>query len=277
MSTRALYSNQGYAVLHNSKKIALGAGGGLIILILWYFGAEYVRAVRVDLPQAVVRQLYPLPQQVVTVLFEIPVSDILQNVAVSTARVLLGFLAAAMIAVPLGFAIGRFYLVACLAEPSNDFLRYLPVAGFTSLAIFLIGTGNGSAILVVFLGTVFHLTVAVADAARRVPHAYIDLAQTMNLSGSETMGQIVVPAALPAVYDNLRISLGWAWSYVTLAEVMGTTGGLGHAIEISRRYIRTDQVLFWMILIGILGLISDQVVRRVGSRLFRWATGAVAF
>lgn len=260
----------------NLKKLILGVAGGLIILLLWCVGAEYVRAARVDLPENIVRQLYPLPQQIAAVVFEIPASVILENVIISTTRVLLGFLGATLIAILLGFAIGRLRTVAYIAEPTNDFLRYLPVAGFTSLAIFLIGTGNASAILVVFLGTVFHMTVAVADSARRVPHAYVDLARTMNLSRIETVCRVIVPAALPAIYDNLRISVGWAWSYVTLAEVMGTSGGLGHAIEISRRYIRTDQVLFWMILIGILGLMSDQIMRRLGYRLFRWTSGARA-
>lgn len=262
--------------MRSPKRLVLGIAGGVVFLCLWYVGAEFVRVVRVDLPENIVRQLYPLPQQVIAVAFEIPVLEIVQNVAISSTRVLLGFMGAALIALPVGFAIGRLLPVAQFAEPSNDFLRYLPVAGFTSLTIFLIGTGNGSAILIVFLGTVFHLIASVADAARRVPHAYVDLAKTMNLKRAETLGLIVFPAALPAVYDSLRISIGWAWSYVTLAEVMGTTGGLGHAIEIARRYIRTDQVLFWMVLIGLLGLATDQFMRLLGGRFFRWSASSTS-
>lgn len=270
------YSKPGAVVVIRPNKIMAGFAGSLTVLVAWYAGAEYVRVLRTDLPKAVVRQLYPLPDQVLAVLFELPMSQILENVAVSTVRVMSGFFAALVVALPLGFAIGRIRLIAEIAEPTNDFLRYLPVAGFTSLTLFLIGTGNASAILVVFLGTVFHLTVAVADAARRTPQAYLDLAKTMSLGKIETVRSITIPACLPAVYDSLRISVGWAWSYVTLAEILGTSGGLGQAIEIARRYIRTDQVLFWMILIGLLGLLSDQVLRQLGKRLFRWTDASRA-
>ncbi len=162
-------------------------------------------------------------------------------------------------------------MVAAALEPANDFLRYLPVAGFTSLTLFLLGTGNISAVLVVFAGTVFHLVVATADVVRRVPSEYLDLARTMSYGPFRRLRRIIIPAASPAVFDNLRISVGWAWSYVTLAEIMGTQGGLGHAIEVSRRYIRTDQVLLWIAIIGVLGLLSDTLMRLLGRRWFRWA------
>src|SRR5690349_10236212 len=118
-----------------AMKGILGLMGGAILLLFWYAGSEYVRAARFDLPDAVLRRLYPLPQQIISVAFEIPISEILSNVAISTARVLSGFLAAAVVAVPLGFGIGRILPVAYIAEPTNDFLRYLPIAGFTSLTI----------------------------------------------------------------------------------------------------------------------------------------------
>jgi NitT/TauT family transport system permease protein len=253
------------------KKILMGIAGFLLLLIGWVAGATYVRTTRTDLAPAVIERLYPLPQQIVVAAVELPPSEVWRYVRLSTYRVLLGFFAAAVVAVPVGFAIGRLRLVAEALEPANDFLRYLPVAGFTTLAIFLLGTGNASAILVVFTGTVFHLVVATADAARRVPVAYLDLARTMSFGPLRRFFAVVVPAASPSVFDNLRIAVGWAWSYVTLAEVMGAEGGLGHAIEVSRRYIRTDQVLVWIAIIGILGVGSDQVMRAFGRRWFRWA------
>src|ERR1043165_5257919 len=245
--------------------------GFLLVLRIWIVGAVYVRLTRTDLPPAVVERLYPLPQQVVTAAVEMYWRDVLNQMSLSTSRVLMGVIAAGLVALPLGFAIGRVRLVAAALEPANDFLRYLPVAGFTSLAIFLLGTGNMSAVLVVFTGTVFHLVVATADAVRRVPSEYLDLAQTMSYGPFQRLRKIIIPAASPMVFDNLRIAVGWAWSYVTLAEIMGTEGGLGHAIEVSRRYIRTDQVLLWIAIIGILGLLSDTIMRLWGRRWFRWA------
>ena len=253
------------------KKAPFGIVGYLIILLLWVGGAVYVRTTRTDLSPETVEQLYPLPHQVVAAAAEVPWREVLRYVCLSTSRVLLGFLSAALVALPIGFGIGRLRFFAEILEPANDFLRYLPVAGFSSLTIFLLGTGNTSAILVVFIGTIFHLVVATADAVRRVPTAYLDLGRTMSYGAIRRLRRIIIPAAAPAVFDNLRIAVGWAWSYVTLAEIMGTEGGLGHAIEVSRRYIRTDQVLLWIIIIGVLGLISDQAMRALGRRWFRWA------
>jgi NitT/TauT family transport system permease protein len=256
------------------KKVAAAITGFLLILLVWLAGASYVRTTRTDLTPAVIERLYPLPHQVITAALEIPLQDILQEVKLSAFRVMIGFGLAALCAVPAGILIGRVQFIARMLEPANDFLRYLPVAGFSSLTIFLLGTGNASAVTVVFIGTVFHLVVAIADAVRRVPAAYLDLAHTLSYPPLRRLTHIIIPAAAPAIFDNLRIAVGWAWSYVTLAEIMGTTGGLGQAIEVSRRYIRTDQVLWWIALIGLLGLLSDQLMRAVSRHWFRWAANA---
>jgi NitT/TauT family transport system permease protein len=250
--------------------------GFAVLIIFWLAGAAYVRATRVDIPPATIDRLYPLPQQVVAAALDLSASDVANNVALSSYRVLNGFLLAAAMAVPLGFVLGRFRWLASALEPANDFLRYLPVAGFSTLVIFLLGTGNASAVLVVFLGTAFHLVVATADVVRRVPAVYFELGRTKGLTRLQLLWKILLPAAAPAVWDNLRISVGWAWSYVTLAEIMGCEGGLGHAIEVSRRYIRTDQVLVWIIIVGLLGLFSDLLMRFLSRRMFGWAAALSA-
>ncbi|QOY88170.1 ABC transporter permease [Paludibaculum fermentans] len=252
-----------------SSRWVIGFAG---LLFIWWVGAEWVSKARQhDLPKTTITRLYPRPAQVAAAALELPFSDVLHNITVSSFRVLAGFLLAAVVAVPLGFIFGRLRTVAGAFEPVNDFIRYLPVAGFSTLAIFLLGTGDASAVLVVFLGTAFHLVVANTDAVRRVPTVYFDLGRTKGLSRSQLIRRILIPAAAPAIWDNLRISVGWAWSYVTLAEIMGSEGGLGHAIEVSRRYIRTDQVLVWITIVGLLGVLSDVVMRFAGHRMFGWA------
>ena len=253
------------------RRVFLCLLGLSIILLVWYGGALYVQSRRMDLPPDVIQRLYPSPGRVIAAAEELPWQVVLDDIWLSSTRVLLGFLAASAVALPFGFAIGRSRFVAMLLEPANDFLRYLPVAGFSTLTIFLLGTGNVSAVLVVFIGTVFHLIVATADAVRRVPSAYLDLAHTMSYGPLRRLRRIIIPAASPAVFANLRVAVGWAWSYVTLAEIMGTEGGLGHAIEVSRRFIRTDQVLLWIAIVGVLGLLSDALMRWIGKIRFRWA------
>lgn len=246
--------------------------GFAVLLFLWTVGAAFVRATRSDLPTNVLEQLYPSPLQIVRAAEEIHIEDLLSQVAVSSFRVMAGFLAAAIFALPLGFAMGRNQALASAFEPANDFLRYLPVAGFSSLTIFLLGVGNASAIAVVFLGTVFHLVVAAANASHRISPGYVDLAITLGLGWRRRLRTILIPAAAPELQDAIRISVGWAWSYVTLAEIMGTEGGIGQAIEVARRYVRTDLALFWIGVVGVLGLVSDQLMRRWQRRRIQWST-----
>src|ERR1035441_3524656 len=120
--------------------------GFAVLLLFWELGAAFVRTTRSDLPAKVLEQLYPSPLQVVKAAAEIQIKDLLWQISVSSFRVMAGFLAAAVFALPLGFAMGRSPTLASIFEPTNDFLRYLPVAGFGSLTIFLLGVGNASAI-----------------------------------------------------------------------------------------------------------------------------------
>jgi ABC-type nitrate/sulfonate/bicarbonate transport system ATPase subunit/ABC-type nitrate/sulfonate/bicarbonate transport system permease component len=246
--------------------------GFSVLLILWTLGATFVRSTRADLPPKVLEQLYPSPLQILKAATEVHVKDLVWQASTSSFRVLAGFLAAAIVALPLGFGMGRSRALAAAFEPANDFLRYLPVAGFGSLTIFLLGVGNASAIAVVFLGTVFHLVVASANASSRISPAYVDLATTLGLDWRRRLRTILIPAAAPELQDAIRISVGWAWSYVTLAEIMGTEGGLGQAIEVARRYVRTDLALFWIGVVGVLGVVSDQLMRWWQRKRIHWST-----
>ncbi|TIW81231.1 MAG: ABC transporter permease subunit, partial [Mesorhizobium sp.] len=81
--------------------------------------------------------------------------------------------------------------------------------------------------------------------------------------------RIVVPSALPGIWDTLRISLGWAWTWLVLAELVAATSGLGYRITVSQRYFQTNTIIGYILLLGILGLITDQVMKALGKVLFR--------
>ena len=108
------------------------------------------------------------------------------------------------------------------------------------------------------------------DAIKRVPPDFVGLGRTLGLSDRKILLRIVIPSALPAIWDALRISLGWAWTWLVLAELVASTSGLGYRIVVSQRYFQTDTIIGYILLLGLLGLITDQIMRAAERVLFRY-------
>jgi NitT/TauT family transport system permease protein len=83
--------------------------------------------------------------------------------------------------------------------------------------------------------------------------------------------RVVLPASAPAIWDTLRITLGWAWTWLVIAELVAASDGLGHRIIVAQRYFQTDTIFVGILVIGLLGLVMDQVMKFTGKRIFRWA------
>lgn len=194
----------------------------------------------------------------------------LHDVGASIYRVMAGYQLAAFLGVPLGVWMGQSKRAAWLVEPILAFLRYLPVPAFIPLCILWIGIGNSQKIAVIFLGTFFQLTILVADAARAIPATYIDLARCHGLSSWQRLIHVVFPATLPGVYDALRVCMGWAWSYVVVAEFVAASSGIGHVVIESQRYLKTSEVFAAILTIGLIGLAFDQSFLRMKGVFFPW-------
>lgn len=192
------------------------------------------------------------------------------DIAASFYRVTLGFLLAAGIAMPLGILMGTFKIVEAFIEPLNDFIRYMPVPAFIPLIILWIGIGDSSQIALIFVGTFFQLTIMIADIVAHVPKDFLETSYTLGYKRWQILRHVVLPASLPGIFDALRVGVGWAWSYLILAEVIAASVGLGHMIMESQRYLRTANVIAGIIIIGIIGLVIDFVFKLTHSFLFRW-------
>lgn len=195
---------------------------------------------------------------------------LLTHAWVSFYRISLGFLAAALLAVPLGILMGSFRMVQALIEPINDFIRYLPVAAFIPLAILWTGIGDFEKIVIIFIGTFFQLILLVADNARIVPAEYLEVAYTLGGSRWAAITKVLTPAAAPGIFDSLRISIGWAWSYLIVAEIVASNRGLGYLIIQGGRFLKTSQIVAVIFIIGLIGLATDQCFRWASHRLFPW-------
>ncbi|WP_339845612.1 ABC transporter permease [uncultured Halopseudomonas sp.] len=195
---------------------------------------------------------------------------LLNDTAISVYRVMVGFLISALIALPLGLYLGTYRPVQATLEPLIDFIRYMPAVAFIPLVMLWVGIGESSKILIIFIGTFFQMALMAAEDVRRVPMAQIEAAQTMGASRSEIIRLVVLPSARPALLDTLRITCGWAWTYLVVAELVASNSGLGYAILRAQRYMHTDKIFAGILLIGLIGLLTDQAFRWIGRRAFHW-------
>ncbi|MFN8620334.1 MAG: ABC transporter permease [Chloroflexota bacterium] len=193
------------------------------------------------------------------------------DVVASVWRIAVGFTLATVLAVPIGILIGVYRGAEALIEPLTDFIRYMPVVGFVPLTIIWIGIGDPQKWSIVFIGTFFQEVLLVMDNVKRVPKELVDIGQTLGLKDPSILRRIVLRAAAPGIWDTLRISLGWAWTWIVLAELVAANTGLGYRISAAQRFFNTGTIIGYLIVLGVLGLITDQAMKALGRAMFRWA------
>ena len=191
----------------------------------------------------------------------------------SVSRVSLGFLASLALALPLGLLSGTFKPAEALLEPAMDFVRYMPAVAFVPLMLLWCGVGETSKIAVIFVGTFFQMLLMFADDVRRVPMQQIEAAQTMGATRREIVYRVIFPSAAPAMLTTCRITLGWAWTYLVVAEMVAANSGLGYAILKAQRFLQTDKIFAGLIVIGVIGLVQDQALRGLHKVLFPYLKG----
>lgn len=185
-------------------------------------------------------------------------------------RILVGFLLATVMAVPLGILIGTSRRVEAALEPFIDFVRYMPVVAFVPLTILWVGIDDSQKFLIIWLGTFFQQVLLIADAVRRVPRALVELGETLGLTNPQILNRIVLRSSAPRIWDALRVTLGWAWTWLVVAELVAAREGLGFRITLAQRYLATDTIILYVLILGFLGLITDQLMRLAGRRMFRY-------
>ncbi|NJN46917.1 MAG: ABC transporter permease [Candidatus Competibacteraceae bacterium] len=196
--------------------------------------------------------------------------NLLGDMGISVYRVTMGFLTAALMAIPLGLFIGTYRPVQAFFEPMIEFSRYLPAVAFVPLVLLWVGIGEGSKITVIWIGTFFQMVLMISEDVRRVPSAQIEAAQTLGATNGETVHLVIFKSALPGIVDTLRVTLGWAWTYLVVAELVASNSGLGYVILKAQRFLQTDKIFVGILVIGVLGLIMDQTFRLIHRKAFPW-------
>ena len=212
----------------------------------------------------------PNPWEVVKALYVMLVDQsFLEDIWISVARVWGAFLMSAIMAIPIGIWMSSYRIVGMLMEPIVDFIRYLPVPALVPLLIIWFGIGESSKIAVLWMGTFFQLVLLIADDTKRVPKEYIETGFTVGARPRQITWDIVLRSMLPKIVDNLRITLGWCWTYIIIAEIVASNAGIGHAIWSARRFVKTPEVMAGILTVGVIGLLTDQVIRYAHRRWFR--------
>jgi len=194
----------------------------------------------------------------------------LYDIAITIWRVVGGFLIAALIAVPLGVAMGTYKWVEAFFEPFVSFARYLPASAFIPLLILWAGTGEAEKLALIFIGAVFQIVLMVAVAVGNTRRDLVEAAYTLGARDWGIVARVLIPAAAPEIAEILRLVLGWAWTYVIVAELIGSSAGIGHMIVDSQALLNTGQIIFGIIVIGLIGLVSDFLFKAANRALFRW-------
>lgn len=159
---------------------------------------------------------------------------------------------------------------ARLIEPSVDFFRYLPAPAFGALAVAILGIYDAPKIAIIVIGTLFQQILVIANTTRKLDFALIEAARTLGARGLRLLFRVVIPGILPDLYRDQRILLGWAWTYLIVAELIGTSSGITWFITQQARYQHFDNVYAAMALIGIVGLGTDMVLGLLARKFFTW-------
>jgi NitT/TauT family transport system permease protein len=195
----------------------------------------------------------------------------LYDIAMTAWRVLGGFVLAAIVAVPLGIAMGTYKPIEAFFEPFVSFARYLPASAFIPLLILWAGIGEAEKLLVIFIGSVFQLILMVAISVGNTRRDLVEAAYTLGARDWGVVARVLIPSSAPEIAEILRLVLGWAWTYVIVAELIGSSSGIGHMITDSQALLATGQIIFGIIVIGLIGLVSDFLFKAANRTLFPWS------
>jgi NitT/TauT family transport system permease protein len=238
----------------------IGLGLPLLIWSILSYGG-FVKAIFLPTPTKVLTTGWALFRE----------DDLIKDILASTMRVLLGFLAAAIVSTPLGLMMGTFHSIERLFNPFVSAVRYMPVAAFMPLIVIWAGIDETAKVLIVFLGIVLYNITMIVDGVKAIPDEVLNAAYTLGANRLVLVSQVIFPAALPSIMNTLRVNIAGAWNFLIIAELIAASEGLGFRILRSQRYLQTDRVLFCILIIGLIGLATDFALKRLTLALTPWA------
>jgi NitT/TauT family transport system permease protein len=221
---------------------------------VWHFAVKWTGS-----------DIFPTPRQVLAGTWELARQGVLfKYVVASLFRVATGYLLAVFVGIPLGLLMGWFTRFRMALNPAIQVLRPISPIAWIPVAILWFGVSDIAPIFLIFLASLFPITVAAMAAVQNIQLVYIRAARNFGIGGLELFKKVVLPAALPQILTGLRLALGVAWLVVVAAEMIAVNSGLGYLIIDARNAgKRYDLVVAGMAMIGLIGLGLDFLVRRM--------------
>ncbi|MGE4385737.1 MAG: ABC transporter permease [Endomicrobiaceae bacterium] len=215
--------------------------------------------------------ILPSPEMVVNYIIASFSDGTLQNnMGISIFRIMAGFLIAVLIGIPVGILCGAFRIFESFIQSLSEFIRYMPVPAFIPLIMVWVGIGEEAKIAVIFLGTLFQVIPMTADIVRAIPDDLINAAYTLGAGRRKTIMKVIIPAIMPRLFEMMRMMIGWAWTYLIVAELVAANSGLGYAILKAQRVLKTEAIFAGILIIGTLGVFTDKIFSYATKKIFRW-------
>ena len=237
------------------RSLVLGAAVWVIFFGLWELAAAkgWVNALFMPPPHRVLSTLYTMIAQ----------QGFLYDIGISIYRIVASFLLACAIAIPLGVLMGSFRSIEAFFNPFVSAWRYLPAPAFIPLLLMWFGAGEGAKLALLFIGVIFFLITLVMDHTRAVRTELIETAMTLGANRWQVLSTIVLPAVAPKIMISMRQMLAVSWTYLVIAEIVAATTGIGAVMMRGQRFLKVDEIMAGIVVIGVVGLMFDF--------LFRWA------
>jgi NitT/TauT family transport system permease protein len=268
----------------NSGSVSFLQVGSRVDKSVFYAEAQNAVNAGTEPPQGnLVNPIYlPAPHQVATALvtaFTTPPTQadapwFHQSLWHSIKIVFSAFFIASLVGIPLGILCGFSNKISQLTEPFVEFFRYLPAPAFGALAVAILGINDAPKIAIIVIGTLFQQILIISNTTRMVDRGLIEAGYTLGTNKAKSLFHVIIPAALPDIYRDLRVLLGWAWTYLIVSELIGTTTGITWFITQQARYQNFDNVYAAILIIGVIGLVCDVILMKLGQHLFKWKAGA---
>lgn len=244
----------------------------IAVLIGTWCVLSYVQVTRNGEPEPLVPHFFlPAPDQVLkSLLYLFFEKDLGLAIATSGLRIAKAIGLSIIVALPLGIAMGSYDLINRIFEPIVAPMRYLPITAFIPLLILWFGIDESQKVAFLFLGTVVYLLPAVVDAIRLVPEELVQTAFTLGATKGQVIRTVLIPAALPAIFDGFRVMNAIAWTYIILAELVNPQNGIGYILRLAEQHLKPEWSFAGIVVVGVIGITTDVLIRSLNRLLFSW-------
>ena len=197
-------------------------------------------------------------------------STLLEHVGVSLWRILVAFLIACIIGIPMGILMGASKDAASILNPFIEFYRPLPPLGLYSLLVMWLGIGEESKLALLFLAALPGIIITTVQAVHSIEPVYVRAAKALGANNATILREIYLPAAGPMILAGMRISLGFTYTVLVAAEIVAATAGIGWMIWDAAKFLLSDVVIMGLVVLGLTGIALDFAMRILGRILMPW-------